>query len=231
MSDKYNVNSCEECTWGWKNFRHLTKKELQSVNENRYEAAFKTGEIMIKQGSPTSSALFLSRGMAKVYIEGRNGKNFIMSIAKPGRLLMGPGAYVNSRHTYTVSAITSVNACFISFDVFRQLVRTNSAFAESMLEDISSKSLKTHTKMVNLTQKKMPGRLAEALLYFANDIFSSDVFEMILSRKELGEMTNMAKESVVRIMKEFEDTGIIQSDSSGIRIIDKEKLNQISELG
>jgi CRP-like cAMP-binding protein len=231
MSDKNIINSCEECTWGWKNFRHLSKEELKYVNENRYEANFKPGEIMIKQGSPTSSALFLSRGMAKVYIEGNNGKNFIMSIAKPGRLLMGPGAYVNSRHTYTVSAITSVNACFINFDVFRQLVRTNGAFAESMIEDISAKSLKTHTKMVNLTQKKMPGRLAEALLYFANDVFGSDVYEMILSRQELGEMTNMAKESVVRIMKEFEDSGIIKADPAGIRIVDKEKLNLISEMG
>lgn len=231
MTDKNIIGSCAECTSGWKNFQHLTKKELQYVNENRYEAAFKPGEIMIKQGSPTSSALFLSRGMAKVYIEGPKGRNFIMSIAKPGRILMGPGAYVDSRHTYTVSAITSVNACFISFDVFRHLVRTNGAFAESMLEDISQKSLRTHNKMVNLTQKKMPGRLAEALLYFSRDVFGTDDFEMILSRQELGEMTNMAKESVVRIMKEFEESGIIQPDASHIKIVDKEKLIRISEIG
>jgi len=231
MSVKNEISCCEECTVGWKNFHLLTKKELQLVNENRYEAAFKPGEIMIKQGSPTSNALFLSKGMAKVYMEGLNGKNFIMSIAKPGRLLIGPGAYVNSRHSYTVSAITSVNACFISFDVFRELVKTNGAFAESMMKDISEKSLRTQTKMINLTQKKMPGRLAEALLYFADAIFGSESFEMILSRQELGEMTNMAKESVVRILKEFEDSGIILSDLSGIKIVDKQKLTRISETG
>jgi CRP/FNR family transcriptional regulator, polysaccharide utilization system transcription regulator len=225
------INSCENCTRGWKNFEHLTKEQLQLVNENRYEAVFKPGEIMMKQGSPTSNALFLASGMAKTYIEGLNGRNFIMSIALPGRLIMGPGAYVNSRHTYTVSSITSVQACFISFDIFRQLVRVNGAFAEGLIEDISAKSLVSLNRMVDLSQKKMHGRLADALLYLSDQVFHSDEYEMILSRQELGEMTNMAKESVVRILKELEVSGVIYSDSSKIRILNKEKLEQISMKG
>jgi len=231
MSDANLIESCETCTKAWKNFRTLSKSELRYVNENRYEATFKPGEILVKQGSPASNALFLASGMAKIYMEGINGKNFIMSIAKPGRLIMGPGAYVNSRHTYSVSALTIIQACFISFGVFRHLVKVNGAFAEAMIEDISAKSLRTHARMVNLTQKKMPGRLAEALLYFANDIFNSDEYEMILSRQELGEMTNMAKECVVRILKEFEESRVIYSDSSKIKILDRRKLTLISNRG
>jgi CRP-like cAMP-binding protein len=231
MSDTNLINSCENCPQAWKNFQHLTKSELQQVNSNRYEATFKPGEIMVKQGSPTSNALFMSDGMAKIYMEGINGKNFIMGIALPGRLIMGPGAYVNSRHTYSVAAITTVHACFISFDIFKQLVRVNGAFAESLLEDISAKSLRTLNRMVNLAQKRMPGRLADALLYFSDEVFNNDDYEMILSRQELGEMTSMAKECVVRILKEFEDSDVIYSDSSKIKILNKEKLIQISEIG
>jgi CRP-like cAMP-binding protein len=225
------INSCENCTHGWKNFAHLTKNELQIINENRYEATFKPGEIMIKQGSPTSNALFLSEGMAKMYIEGTTGKNLIIGIAMPGMLVIGPGAYVDSRHTYSVSAITTVHACFIGFGIFRQLVRENGEFAEGMLEDISAKSLHSHTRMVNLAQKRMSGRVADALLYFSDEVFRSDEYEMIFSRQELGEMTSMAKECVVRILKEFEDSGVVYSDSSKIKILDREKLIQISEKG
>ena len=85
--------------------------------------------------------------------------------------------------------------------------------------------------MVNLSQKKMHGRLAETLLYFSDVVFKNDEYEMILSRQELGEMTNMAKECVVRILKELEDSGVIYSDSSRIKILDREKLIQISEKG
>jgi CRP/FNR family transcriptional regulator len=201
------------------------------VNDNRYEATFRPGETILKQGSPTSNALFIAEGMAKTYIEGLNGKNFILSIALPGRLILGPGAFVDSRQTYSVSAISSVKACFINFDIFKQLVRVNGAFAESLLEDISAKSLISLNRMVNLSQKKMHGRLAEGLLYFADVVFKSDDYEMILSRQELGEMTNMAKECVVRILKELEESNVIYSDSSRVKILDREKLIRISEKG
>jgi len=225
------ISSCETCTRRWKNFQHLTKEELDLVNDNRYEATFKPGETIIKQGSPASNALFMASGMAKSYIEGLNGKNFILSIALPGRLILGPGAYIDSRHTYTVAAITAVQACFINFEIFKQLVRTNGAFAESLLQDISTKSQGTLNRMVSLSQKKMHGRLADALLYFSDVVFKTDEYDMILSRQELGEMTNMAKECVVRILKELEDSGVIYSDSSKVKILDREKLVQISVKG
>ena len=231
MSAANLISSCETCTRRWKNFKHLTKEELNLVNENRYEATFKPGEIILKQGSPSSNALFMASGMAKTYIEGIKGKNFILSIALPGRLILGPGAYVNSRQTYTVAAITTVQACFINFDIFRQIVRTNGEFAEGLLEDISAKSLGSLTRMVNLSQKKMHGRLADTLLYFSDVIFNSDEYEMIISRQELGEMSNMAKECVVRILKELENSGVIYSDSSKIKILNREKLIQISIKG
>ena len=225
------ISSCETCTHRWKNFQHLTKEELNLLNENRYEATFKPGETIMKQGSPTSNALFMASGMAKTYIEGLNGKNFILNIALPGRLIMGPGAYVDSRHTYTVAAITAVQACFINFEIFKQLIRINGAFAESLIEDISAKSQLTLNRMVSLSQKKMLGRLADTLLYFSDVVFKNDEYEMILSRQELGEMANMAKECVVRILKELEDSGVIYSDSSKIRILDRENLIRISEKG
>jgi CRP/FNR family transcriptional regulator len=225
------INSCENCSIGWKNFKHLTDSEVKLINENRYEANFKPGEVMIKQGSPTSSALFMANGMAKIYVEGIRGKNFIIEIAQPGGLIMGPGGWINSRHTYSVSAITSVQACFINFDIFKQLVRSNGAFAESLIEDISAKALSYQTRMVSQAQKRMSGRLAEILLYFADEVFMKDEYEMVLSRQELGEMTSMAKECVVRILKELEDSGLIYSDSSKIKILDKEKLIQVSEKG
>jgi CRP-like cAMP-binding protein len=225
------VNNCETCTHSWKNFQHLSREELNLVNENRYEAIFRPGETILKQGSPTSNALFIAEGMAKSYIEGLNGKNFILSIALPGRLILGPGAFVDSRQTYSVSAISSVQACFINFDIFKHLVRVNGAFAESLLEDISAKSLVSLNRMVSLSQKKMHGRLADGLLYFADEVFKSDEYEMILSRQELGEMTNMAKECVVRILKELEDSKVIYSDSSKVKILDREKLIRISEKG
>lgn len=227
----HNLTDCVNCAGNWENFRLLKNEELQIVENNRYEAAFRPGEIMIKQGSPATHALFIANGMGKTYIEGSNGKNFMMGIALPGRMILSPGAYTTSRHTFTVAAINKVKACFISFDILKQVIRSNGIFAESLLNDMSQKSLATHRRMVNQSQKRMSGRLAEILLYFADDVFHNDEYEMILSRQELGELAGMAKECVVRILKEFEESGVVNSNASNLKILDRQKLTLISEKG
>jgi CRP/FNR family transcriptional regulator len=225
------VHSCENCVVSWKNFKNLSREEINLVNENRYEATFKAGEMILKQGSPATSTVFLASGIAKIYIEGLNNKNFILGLAMPTNLILGPGVHISHRNSYSVSALTVVEACFVNFEVIDILIKKNPAFALGMLEDLSNKSQVVHNKLVSLTQKRMPGRIAEALLFLSDVVFRSDSFNLILSRQELGEMTNMAKESVVRILKELEGTGVIKSGYSHVEILDKEKLHLISERG
>lgn len=231
MYNENAVKSCEFCTRCWDSFKHLTREELDMLNSHRYEATFKPGEIIIKQGSPASNAVFILSGLAKIYMEGYAGKNLILNIASQSTLITGPGVQAKSRHCYSVAAITQVQACFISFDIIRKVIVSNSLFSASVIDDMSQKAFTIYEKILNLTQKKMHGRLAEALLYFSDVLFQSDDFEMVLSRQELGEMTNMAKESVVRILSELENEKIIQVTSHAIKIIDRDKLKVISEKG
>jgi CRP/FNR family transcriptional regulator len=77
----------------------------------------------------------------------------------------------------------------------------------------------------------MHGRLAETLIYLADEVHNMDNFTMILSRQELGELSGMAKESVVRILKEFSEDNIINDNCPNIKIIDKEKLYMVSKMG
>ena len=231
MSELRLLNHCGKCNAGWKSFRYLSKGEIEVVNSNRYEATFKPGEIMVKQGSPASNALFMATGIAKSYIEGPKGKNMILDIEKPGRLILGPGAYINSRYSYSVSAITSVQACFVTAEILKQLARANSKFAESLLEEFCSRNLRSHEIMLGMAQKRMSGRLASIILYLSDDIFGNEEFDMIFTRQELGDMANMAKECVVRILKELEDSGVINSNASGLKILDRKKLVSISENG
>lgn len=231
MEKPFLSNDCSSCMHRWENFKTLTEEQVQLISNHRYEANFKPGEIIFKKGSPTSSVIFLVSGMAKIFLEGLDGKNIIISIAKPGVMISGPGTYGDMRHHFTLTALTDVKACFIDMLIIKQLVHLNTNFAEGLISDISKKSLMMYYKLIGLTQKKMPGRLADALIFLSTQIFESDEFDVILNRQELGEFTNMAKESVIRILKDLEDGGVISSNCSRIKILDKSKLQMISENG
>lgn len=231
MENSNNPPCCVECKIRWENFNNLTDAELKLLCENRHVAEFRPGEIVFKQGAPISSAVFLTKGMVKMYIEGYDNKRMMIGIGKPGRMIAGPGTFVDNRHHYSVAALTETTACFIKMDILKDLMHTNSKFAEGWLKDISKKSLETFYKFLSHTQKKMHGRLAETILYLANEIYQSDEFTMGLSRQELGELSGMAKESVVRILKDFTDDNIIDDKCPYLKIINKEKLIMISNMG
>jgi CRP/FNR family transcriptional regulator len=228
---KENICSCVDCESAWPVFKRLTHDELEYVNSNRFEAVFKPGEVIVKQGSPTSNVVFLVKGMAKIYMEGQGDRNLVINLVKPGKMIVGPGIYTDQRHIFTVSALNDIRACFIETNVIKKLVLENSQFAEGIIEDISFKSQFNLNRLMSMTQKKMPGRVAEVLLLLADTIFESDEFTLLLSRQELADMSGMAKESVVRILKEFSNEGIIDSGCPKFKILDKDKLKMISLNG
>lgn len=228
---KENICTCIDCVEGWEGFKHLAGDELELLEQSRYEADFRPGEMILKQSSPASNAVFLRSGMAKVYLEGQGRKNLIISIAKPGMMTMGPGFYTDLRHSFSVSSINEVKACFISVDIIKKLFSTNKLFAESIIREMSVLSHFYLDRLLSMTQKKMPGRVAEVLLYLADKVFCSDTFQPLLTRQELADMAGMAKESIVRILKDFSDEGIICSDCPDITIMQKNKLKMISDNG
>lgn len=228
---KKNICNCIDCEDGWANFKVLNRDELRVLEENRYEAVFRAGEVILKQASPASNAVFLRSGMARVYMEGQGRKNLIISIAKPGMMIVGPGIYTDFRNSFSVASLNEVEACFISIEIIKGLFRDNKAFAEGMMKEISTMSEFYLERLMSMTQKKMPGRVAEVLLYLADRIFCSDEFSPLMSRQELADMAGMAKESIVRILKDFSDEGIICSDCPKIKILKKDKLQMISDNG
>lgn len=231
MNDKKHNSHCNTCTQGWANFQNLTDEELEEVNKHRYEASYNAGEVIFKQGTPSSDIIFLVNGLVKMYIEGYDGKEIIIGLSGPSRMIAGPGTFVDNRHHYSVMALQKTQVCFIKTSILEDMIMSNNKFARGFLEDISNKSLRTFYKMISITQKKMHGRLAEGILYLSNEVFKNDKFEILLSRKELGDLTAMTKESVVRILKEFIEERVIHADCNSIEIIDKEKLERISQNG
>jgi CRP/FNR family transcriptional regulator len=170
-------------------------------------------------------------GLAKVFIEGEKGKNLIVKIISRGDFISGGGLFNGNVQHFTISAITPVTCCLIDAGKLSNLFSENNKFAVELLRNHTKQSNYLLSKMVSLTQKYMPGRVAETLLYLKNEIYRSDKFTVDLSRQELADMSNMTKESLVRILQQFKESNLIKTQGSEIEIIDEVSLNHISKNG
>ena len=225
-----NCKNCFDCALRSPMFDFLDKEELKIISENKFEIKFRKGEIIRKQGTHLSHVISVNSGLAKLYIEGYNGRNLILRIIKSRNFIGGPGMYFDQRHHYSVIALVDLSACFIDMKIFKQIINTNPAFAGEFMKEFSKNMLQTYDRLVSLTQKNTPGRMAEALLYLANDIFENDRFDPLITKTDLAELTGMAKDSAVKILREFREDNLITLDK-GIEILNRPALQKISEFG
>jgi CRP-like cAMP-binding protein len=84
---------------------------------------------------------------------------------------------------------------------------------------------------MNQTHKQLPGRIADVLLYFAEQIYRQPHFDFPLTRRELAELAGTTKESFIRTLTEFKNDKIIYLDGSRVEIISMDIVKTLSELG
>lgn len=221
---------CLDCGFKSPMFNFLSKKELELISKNKFEVKFRKGEIVRKQGTFLSHVISINAGLAKLYIEGYFGKNLILRIIKSPNFIGGPGMYYDQRHHYSVIALVETSACFIEMNVFKQIIHSNPEFATEFMKEVSKNMLTTYDRLLSLSQKQIPGRMADALLYLSQDIFESNTIVASITKNELSELTGMSKDSVIRVLREFKNEGILKINP-GIEIVDYDKLVKISHVG
>jgi CRP/FNR family transcriptional regulator len=200
------------------------------INASRFQVNYKAGEIIFKQGTPSPYFVCITSGLAKVYIEGY-GKNLILSLIKPVDYIFGPGIYVDNRHYYSAAAVEDCTACLVDVAVFKNLIRENTSFAEEFIRRLSLQSIFNFEQVISLTQKQMPGRIADVIFYLCDKIYCKNPFELTISRQDLADLSGMSKESAIRILKEFKEEGILTLAGNTMEVLNLKLLRQISETG
>ncbi|HCY43068.1 MAG TPA: hypothetical protein DHV48_17320 [Prolixibacteraceae bacterium] len=209
----------------------LTSEEKMLIDEHSVSINFKKGETVCKRGAFASHIYFLEEGLVKVYLEERN-KNLILTLFTKNNLLGLSSVFEgNNKLPYSVSTYTDSRVRMIDIHIFRQLLQQNPEFSYRIINLLNEKTSQIYGRFFSLTQKQLHGRLADILLCLSNRIFKSKSFELPLSRADLGDLTGMSTESVIRMMKEFKDDGLIDMHCKSIELLDVARLERISEFG
>ncbi|MCD4680900.1 MAG: Crp/Fnr family transcriptional regulator [Bacteroidales bacterium] len=221
---------CEYCHFKSAAVETLDYDELKELEGNCFKTQFSKGDLIFKQDALSSNIIFIREGLVKIHIKGPEREQ-IIKINKGPTFLGIPTTFGDVINHYSATAITSVNVCFISTETFRRFIYSNGKFAYEILNDLCKCELHTYKYCVNHLQKQGPGRLAEALIYLANDIFDSNSFVIPMTRHELGDLACCSRESVSRLLNELKKDNIIHLDGKKITILNEKLLSQISKRG
>lgn len=231
MDKRLQFSGCTISSFDCKCLEKLTPDQQQLINEHSVKIHYRKGEMICKQGGFVSQIMYVEEGLAKVFID--NTINALLLRLVPGGSFIGLSAVSQEFSTFPYSAKVYIDSVVRQIDVkvFREILRSNSDFSSDIINILAANSVQIYGRFFCLTYKQAYGRLADIILCLTQRIFKQEKFDLPLSRKEIAELAGMSSETVVRLLKKFNEDGLIRMNGKSIEVVDVERLERISETG
>jgi CRP-like cAMP-binding protein len=208
----------------------LSQSELETLEFNCAQIKFKKGDNIFREGTLATNITYLKSGLVKIHMKGPS-RDKILRIMKAPTYLGLPTTFGEKINHYSATALTESQICFISLDTFREFIFKNGGFAYEIILELCQNELKDYQRYTNMSQKQLPGRLADILLCMSHELFNSNIFELPINYNELSDFISTSRESVSRLLSEFSKEGIISINKKELTILKKDILEKISLKG
>lgn len=222
--------NCSTCLLKSKATKNLDEKELQILGKNCVQTTFEKGETILKQNTLSSNIIYLKTGLVKLMADGPQ-RTQILKIKKAPCYLGLPTTMGDKINHYSIVTLQKSIACFVQLDVFKELLTISPEFSYEIIIELCKNELTQYNRFVKLLQNQIFGRLATNLLFFSNEIYESDEFDLPLNRNELADLICTSRESVSRLLSDLAKEQIISINGKCFRILDKQRLTEISKKG
>lgn len=221
---------CKLCTFNPKVTSKLSSGSLDKLTNNHLELKLKKGESIIKEGTYSTNVVFLRTGLAKIHLAGPYTEQ-IVKVVKAPTFLGLPTTFGSKINQYSITAVNDAEVCFIDLEVFKLMLNENPDFANEIILDFCRNELESFRRCANRTQKLIRGNMADVLIDFSVNIFKAAKFTLPLSQTELANMVDTSRESISRLLNEFDKDGIIRVNGRTIEILNMKSLEMISQNG
>jgi len=207
-----------------------TKESKKAWREMRVANPFKAGEIIFHEGSMPMGVFVVCTGKVKVYKSSRSGQQLIMRMEHPGdllghiSLLAYDGPFDASAEAMEPSVISLVDAQ--SFTGFL-LQYPNAALA--LLRALSHDVRTADNTARDVAFKPARGRLADILLRMMKAGKTHPIVAG-MKRRDLAEMAGLSIETTVRLLKDFEERGLLQKKEKDLVLINEDQLRALAGL-
>ena len=212
----------------------LSEAQRGLVASHLHISQYKKNDEIYRNSDNTDQIYILISGKAKVQKDGVGGRNQIIRVIKPVEMFGYRAHFAGERHRTFATAFESSVVATLPMDVVEQLMRENPEVSLCIVRHLSVLLGQSDDRTINLTQKHIRGRLAEALLFLKHNYGVEEdgsTLSIYLSREDLANLSNMTTSNAIRTLSSFANEQVISIDGKKIKLVDMDELLRISKMG
>ncbi len=231
-SNNFDCGTCLEDSHSI--FNVLTPKDKKILKDSLTCVTYKRHETIFKEGFRPTGLIYLAQGQAKICKEGVGGREQIIRLIKSGEFLGYRALFADDYYNASAVTLEESIVCIIDKAALYEVMYNNCEFDLKVIKMLAQELGLSESRTVSLTQKYLRGRLAESLLLLIDTFgYEEDgqTIKVRMSREDLASLSNMTTSNAIRTLYSFVEEGVIQLEGKKIKVIDLNKLEQISNLG
>lgn len=212
----------------------LTPDEKRRVTDAFTIRDFNKNQLIYAEGEEPEYLWCLLDGKAKLYKEGIGGRSQILRLIRPVQYFGYRAYFAEEPYVSSAAAIEPSKLGALPMELVIEMMRENNDIAMFFIKELSRNLGGSDTRIVNLTQKHIRGRLAEALIALKENYGYEDdnsTLRIFMAREDLANLSNMTTSNAIRTLSCFVSEKMITVDGRRIRILNEAALRKISKFG
>ncbi|NLY58558.1 MAG: Crp/Fnr family transcriptional regulator [Gammaproteobacteria bacterium] len=213
-------------------FRGLPADAISAMVTMARLKRLEDGQRLHAQGDLPDGLYGVSKGSIRVSSSGADGREALLTVLAPGNWFGEISLFDGLPRTHDAHAMGATELLFIPRREFNQLLERQPELYPHFMRLLCRRLRLSFNMLEDSALLPLPARLAKRLLmhaqYYGDLGMGTERLAIQLSQETLGLMLNSSRQSINRLLKQFEQAGWVQIHYSQISILDEEALTRVA---
>lgn len=198
---------------------------IRDLARDKKTKSFKRKSVVYSEGDMPMYVYFVKSGNIKGFKGHPDGKELITALYGPNDYIGFEAILENVAYADSAVVMQDAEVVMIPRHDFLTLIQGHSDVSTSFIRMLCKKVSDREKQLVTLAYNSVRQRTAEALI--KSGALKDARSTITISREDLAKMVGTAAESVIRVLAEFKEEGILETEAGKIRILSPEKLEKV----
>ena len=189
---------------------------------------FAEGQHVFREGEEFTAIAAVRAGTVKTYVLDADGREQVLGFFLPGEVI-GLNAIHHARYPCNAVALDTVMLCRFSFPKMALLASRLPGLQQQLFrllsEDIGKAALLAGDYAAD---ERMAAFLVSLSRRYDRRGFSARQFNLTMSRTDMANYLRLASETVSRVLRRFQDEGLVRVERRALEILDLPRLDALA---
>lgn len=216
---------------GFPLFEGLPSPTLARIAAATREETYESGAAVIRQGDPCRAFFCVVEGAVRLFRLRPDGKEHALHRVGAGATFAEAAALTMTKYPASAAAAATPTVLLaVAREPFLRLFDGDPSVGRRMVASLSARLVHLVGRVEELSALSAGARLARALLDLPSKAGGSSLrVELPLAKKDLAAHLGITPETLSRLLRKWQDRGVLAIDGSSVEILDASRLMALSE--